>query len=88
MKYLLSWAILLVACHSPAQWPYSFRRGADPNGIDKYYLGRQIAHIMGHQGIDWLERPERELEEQTTLLLKNLGVKSGETVADIGAGSG
>jgi FkbM family methyltransferase len=51
-------------------------------------MGRQIAHVMSHFGIDWLEREEREMEENTSLLLKNLVVKPGMVVADIGAGSG
>ena len=32
-------------------------------GIGKFYMGRQISHVMGHQGAAWLERPEREREE-------------------------
>lgn len=63
-------------------------KGGDPNGINKWYLGRQIAHVMSHWGIDWLERPERQFEENSALLLKNLNLKSGMHVADIGAGSG
>lgn len=51
-------------------------------------MGRQIAHVMSHWGIDWLERPERQFEENSSLLLKNLNLKSGMQVADIGAGSG
>jgi len=43
---------------------------------------------MGHQAADWLERPEREAEEKPGLLLEALGIKAGEAVADIGAGSG
>ena len=66
---------------------YKIRPG-DPNGINKWYMGRQIAHVMSHFGIDWLEREEREMEENTSLLLKNLAVKPGMVVADIGAGSG
>jgi FkbM family methyltransferase len=63
-------------------------KGGDPNGINKWYMGRQIAHVMSHWGIDWLERPERQFEENSALLLKNLNLKSGMNVADIGAGSG
>ena len=63
-------------------------KGGDPNGINKWYMGRQIAHVMSHRGIDWLERPERQFEENSALLLKNLNLKSGMHVADIGAGSG
>ena len=63
-------------------------KGGDPNGIRKWYMGRQIAQVMSHFGIYWLERPEREFEENTSLLIKNLDLKEGMTVADIGAGSG
>ncbi len=67
---------------------YEFRRRHDPNGIGKFYLGREIAQVMGHQGIAWLERPEREREEGLNLLVRELKVEPGTTVADIGAGSG
>ncbi|GAA0871098.1 class I SAM-dependent methyltransferase [Gangjinia marincola] len=67
--------------------PYIYKSG-DPNGIGKWYMGRQIAHVMGYQGINWLERPEREKEEQTSKLLKNMNIQPGDTIADIGAGSG
>ena len=70
-----------------AQERYTTKAG-DPNGIKKWYMGRQIAHVMSHYGIDWLERQEREMEENTTQLLKNLAVKPGMIIADIGAGSG
>ena len=58
------------------------------DGIGKYFFGREIAQVMGHQGADWLERPERETEERTDLLLAALDFKAGEVVADLGAGSG
>jgi protein-L-isoaspartate O-methyltransferase len=58
------------------------------DGIGKYYFGREIAQVMGHQGASWLERPEREEEERTDLALKELKLRPGDVVADIGAGSG
>jgi len=67
---------------------YEFRKEHDPNGIGKFYLGREIAHVMGHQAVDWLERPEREEEERPELALQSLKLKPGDAVADIGAGSG
>jgi ubiquinone/menaquinone biosynthesis C-methylase UbiE len=51
-------------------------------------MGREIADVMGHQAADWLERPEREQEERTDLLIPALKLKAGDTVADIGAGTG
>jgi len=72
---------------SNGQERYTIKKG-DPNGINKWYMGRQIAYVMSHWGIDWLERPERQFEENSTLLLKNLNLKSGMQIADIGAGSG
>ena len=71
-----------------AQGRYELRPAEDPNGIAKYYMGRQIAHVMGHQAAEWLERPEREEEEKTELLVELLKLKPGEVVADIGAGTG
>lgn len=66
---------------------YTYKTG-DPNGIGKWYKGREIAHVMGYQGMSWLERTDREAEENTTKLLKNMKIALGDTLADIGAGSG
>ena len=60
----------------------------DRDGIGKAYYGREIAQVMGHQAAAWLERPERQEEERTDLLLAALRLKAGETVADVGAGTG
>lgn len=67
---------------------YEVREQHDPNGIGKFYLGREIARVMGHQGINWLERDTREEEERLSLLVESLKLKPGMQVADIGAGSG
>ena len=67
---------------------YETRAPHDRNGIGKFFLGREIALVMGHQAADWLERPEREAEERTDLLVESLKLRQGEVVADIGCGSG
>src|SRR5215472_2850079 len=75
---------------SPDKTPprYKTERIHDPDGIGKFYMDREIAIVMGHLGAGWLERPEREREEQPKKLLKVLDLKPGMVVADIGAGSG
>ena len=67
---------------------YEFRPDHDRDGIGKFYMGREIAHVMGHQAADWLDRPEREEEEKTGLLVEALKLQPGEAVADIGCGTG
>ncbi|MGA8854826.1 MAG: class I SAM-dependent methyltransferase [Christiangramia sp.] len=66
---------------------YTFKSGSF-DGIGKWYKGREIAHVMGFQGINWLERPEREKEENTSRLIKNMNILPDDRIADIGAGSG
>ena len=66
---------------------YIFKRG-DINGIGKWYMGREIAYVMGFQGINWLERSDREKEENVSKLIQNMKINPYDTIADIGAGSG
>jgi len=84
---ILSLVIAFFTLSGTAQERYT-SKGGDPNGIRKWYMGRQIAQVMSHYGIYWLERPEREFEENTSQLIQNLDLKKGMHVADIGAGSG
>jgi ubiquinone/menaquinone biosynthesis C-methylase UbiE len=58
------------------------------DGIGKYYMGREIAQVMGHTGAGWLERPNREVEEQPSKIVSILHLKPDDVVADIGAGTG
>lgn len=58
------------------------------DGTGKLYMGREISLVMGHLGAGWLERPTREREERTDLLIERLSIESDFVVADIGAGTG
>ena len=92
LRFLLAAILALPALAEEAPKPsppgYEKREEHDPNGIGVFYLGREIAHVMGHQAANWLERPEREEEERTDLLIDTLKFHEGEVVADIGCGSG
>ena len=69
--------------------PSHYTQGAAGfDGIGKRYMGREISHVMGHLGADWLERPERVQEERTDLVVGAFGLQPDSVVADIGAGSG
>ena len=50
--------------------------------------GRQYALPMSVEGAPWLDRSEREQEEQPDLALRLLKIAKGSAVADVGAGSG
>lgn len=83
MRALIALA-LLTACGSKSNAP------ADqvvPAGSDTYE-GRTIAQTMSYRGADWLDRPDRADREQPDKVLDALGVTEGQTVADVGAGTG
>ncbi|MFM1895135.1 MAG: hypothetical protein RLZZ385_209 [Pseudomonadota bacterium] len=57
-------------------------------GTGKFYMGREISLVMGHQAADWLERPTRIQEEMPDEVVRNMNLAADAVVADIGAGSG
>jgi ubiquinone/menaquinone biosynthesis C-methylase UbiE len=67
---------------------YQQRKIHNPDGIGKFYMGREIAHVMGHTGAMWLERPSREAEEKPSKIVDALHLQPDDVVADIGAGTG
>jgi len=50
--------------------------------------GRRYAQTMGVEGADWLDRAERDLEEDPDRAVDVLKLPKGAIIADIGAGSG
>ena len=74
---------------APATSPlYETRTVHDPNGTGKFYMGREIAQVMGPGGIPWLDRPERDSEEKPAEVIKAMKLHGDEVIADLGAGSG
>lgn len=73
---------------SPDSSHYESRSNHDPNGTGKFYMGREIAQVMGPGGIEWLDRRQREQEEHPAEVLDALAIRPGNVVADLGAGSG
>ena len=67
---------------------YETRAAHDPDGIGKFYLGREIAQVMGFQGASWLERPERIAEEKPDQVVAQMALRPTDLVADVGAGTG
>src|SRR5215207_3297021 len=73
LALVASWAAQAAPQKSPGRHPVS---------------GREYAWPMGVAGAPWLDREEREAEEAPSRALRLLNVKTGEAVADVGAGSG
>ena len=94
MKTILIAALVLVIC------PFAFVVQLDAQEKDQekkdskvpaaleVYKGRRIAQTMHYLGAEWLIRDEREREERCSMMIANLGVKTGMTICDMGCGNG
>jgi len=79
---------ILLAITGGTVWACYNHGAASSDGTGKFFMGREISRVMGHEGIDWLERDNREDEEAPSRAVAALALKPDDVVADIGAGSG
>src|SRR5210317_849799 len=78
-------ALQAVAQDAPG---YQYSPDRSQGGTGKFYMGREISLVMGHQGAGWLERPERIQQEMPDQVVTNMTLQPDHVVADIGAGTG
>lgn len=71
----------------PASQSAPAQAAAAPPAL-KEYKGRIIAQTMHWSGAPWLQRKEREEEEAASMMQKQLELKPGQTVCDLGSGDG
>ncbi len=88
LSSLLFYPINIAVADTNSSPIYEQRLIHSPDGIGKFYMGREIAKVMGHTGAGWLERPNRETEEQPSKIANALNLKPNDVIADIGAGTG
>ena len=91
-RFLLASVILVAFTSLPAAEPepkkpakpvYEEKKYWDQEGINKWYMGRQIAMVMGHQAAGWLDRPEREKEEKPTKLIEALQIQMDDVIGAV-----
>jgi SAM-dependent methyltransferase len=75
-SFLLAFAVVAVA-----------QQAASTPGVHPI-SGRRFAGVMGYQGAAWLDREERDIEEEPDVAIAALDLQRGMVVADVGAGSG
>src|SRR4051794_21425843 len=100
MKFLTSFSVIslivftancnpsqnkVISQHKDSIYTYSV---AGVDGTGKFYFGREIAPVMGASGAAWLERDERQKEENTKLAISKIDIPANGAIADIGAGTG
>jgi ubiquinone/menaquinone biosynthesis C-methylase UbiE len=92
---LLISGVFVLSCsdtNNPSAGKFYSNGPSNPGGTGRYYMSREIGSVLGHEFADKLDRPEREAEQRTDLLLDLLLIAvadgSDAVVADVGAGSG
>lgn len=85
---LSGWRVQIPSALVESDPVYQERLIHSSDGIGKFYMGREIAKVMGHTEVLWLERPGREMTEQPQQVIEALALKPTDVVADMGAGTG
>jgi hypothetical protein len=60
--------------------PYTHAE-ASRDGTGKFYLGRELSQVMGHQAINWLERSNRENQEAPSEAIAALDIQRDDVNA-------
>lgn len=84
-------ALLLfgISCSpSPASGPAPQQPAAEQPAAPRPAPERQPAGVFGHENWQWLEREGREEAERPDVTIQAMGLKDGDVVAEIGAGTG
>src|ERR687885_3014025 len=84
---LSGWGIQLSKAVAEPSSVYQERVVHSSDGIGKFYMGREIAKVMGHTEALWLERPSREVTEQPQQVIDALDLKPTDVVAGMGGGA-
>ena len=79
---------IAIAAEAPTRNYYREQTIHNPDGIGKFYQDREIAKVMGHQAMAWLERNSREKQEQPQAVIEHLPLNPTDQVADLGTGTG
>ncbi len=87
VRFLVACAILLTSALFAQESDQEEQTNSHRKPLAEY-MGREIAPAMGYMAADWLVRAEREREERCSMVLANLGLKTGMTVCDMGCGNG
>ena len=99
MKRLTTFAIIFLfgACFISAQKSMAQNKKTDSlytyhdassGGTGKFYMGREIARVVGPGSVAWLDRASRPQDENTQLAIDKIQVPEDAVIADVGAGSG
>jgi precorrin-6B methylase 2 len=77
----------VIAQKKKADSLYTYR-DASSGGTGKFYMGREIARVVGPGSVAWLDRASRPQDENTQLAIDKIELPEDAVIADVGAGSG